>query len=271
MIRPLYPLDLLRSINILDRKIYGFSIIARNVPGVLASIGKACADALINIIDVVISTEQIVGGNAHLFLVADLTDSTFSPEDLKNELSKISSIISISIVEPFVNFIIDDTHFPLTIYNGKSRAIVIGEAVMKGFLYGINVQLGEEVSYIALWHMGYSSGKEIWDLYYEWRKTIVRDLVELMLKTAIALGWWSHYEVVEYSPMNKYAKIRVWDNWECRLKGVSGRAESHFIRGMLAGFLTKHFNTECQAFETKCISKGDEYCEFEIEPKSLTT
>ncbi|MEM3832662.1 MAG: V4R domain-containing protein [Thermoprotei archaeon] len=267
MTHELHPIDVSRSINTLGRKIYGFSIIAKNVPGILANIGKTCADALINIVNIIVSAE-VVGGNAHLFLVADLTDSTFSPEVLKNELSKISGIISVDIVEPFANFIIDNTHFPLTI--GGSRAIITDKSMLKGIIHGLDRQLGEEVSSIVLWHMGYYSGKEMWDLYHEQRKSIVRDLVELMLKNIMALGWWSRYEIVEYSPINNYAKIRIWDNWECQLKGIDEKVGSHFIRGMFAGFFTKHFNIECQASETKCISIGDEYCEFEIKTRSLS-
>ncbi len=265
----LFPLDLSRSINISNRKLSGFSIITKNVPGILANVGKVCADRNINIVNIITSAEQIIGGNAHIFLIVDLTDTNVSPEELKFELSKISNIVSIEIVEPFANFIIDNTHFPLTLYGGKSRAIIIGEHVMKGFLFGLMQQLGEPISQITLWNMGYGSGKEIWDLIYEWRKAAVKELVELFLKISVALGWFSKYEITEYSAINKYAKIRVWDNWECQIKGMRGKAESHFVRGVFAGFFTRHFNKECQAFETKCISKGDEYCEFEIKVKEV--
>lgn len=262
-----FPLDLLRSVNISERKLSGFSIIAKNVPGILANVGKTCADRMINIVSVITSAEQIVGGDAHVFLIVDLTESNVSPETLKEELSKINNIISVEIIEPYASFIIDNTHFPLTLYGGKSKAIIIGESVIKGLLFGLTQQLGEPISQIALWNMGYGSGKEIWDFIYGWRKAAVRELVELMLKIFIALGWFSKYEVIEYSPVNKYAKIRIWDNWECQARGVSGRTESHFIRGVFAGFFTKHFDIDCQAFETKCISKGDEFCEFDIKVK----
>jgi predicted hydrocarbon binding protein len=265
--RDKFPLDLLRSISISERKLSGFSIIAKNVPGILANVGKICADRMINIVSIITSAEQIVGSDTHVFLIADLTDSTTSPEALREELSKINNIISVDIVEPFANFIIDNTHFPLTLYGGKTRAIIIGESVIKGFLFGLSQQLGEPISQITLWNMGYGAGKEIWNLIYEWRKAAVKELVELMLKTSIALGWFSKYEIVDYSPVSKYVKIRIWDNWECHARGISGRPESHFLRGIFAGFFTKHFNENCQAFETKCISKGDEFCEFEIKVK----
>jgi len=262
-----FPLDLSRSINISERKLSGFSIIAKNVPGILVNIGKTCADRMINIISIITSAEQTIGGDTHIFLIVDLTDSNVSAEALKEEFSKINNIISVEIVEPYANYIIDNTHFPLTLNGGKIRAIIIGEPLIKGFLIGLTQQLGEPISQIALWNMGYGSGKEIWNLIYEWRKAAVKELVELMLKTSIALGWFSKYEVIEYSSINKYAKIRVWDNWECQTRGVSGRAESHFIRGIFAGFFTKHFGIDCQAFETRCISKGDEFCEFDIKVK----
>jgi predicted hydrocarbon binding protein len=38
----------------------------------------------------------------------------------------------------------------------------------------------------------------------------------------------------------------------------------HLIRGFLAGLLTRIFRVELYVLETRCISKGDQYCEFEV-------
>ena len=54
--------------------------------------------------------------------------------------------------------------------------------------------------------------------------------------------------------------IRLHGNFECTpFIGTRDRPVSHLIRGALAG-------REFRVREVKCIAKGDEYCEFIIEP-----
>ena len=54
--------------------------------------------------------------------------------------------------------------------------------------------------------------------------------------------------------------MRLHGNFECTpFIGTRDRPVSHLIRGALAG---KEFRVR----EVKCIAKGDEYCEFIIEP-----
>jgi len=38
----------------------------------------------------------------------------------------------------------------------------------------------------------------------------------------------------------------------------------HLIRGILAGLLTKIFRVELYVLEPRCVSRGDQYCEFEV-------
>jgi predicted hydrocarbon binding protein len=47
----------------------------------------------------------------------------------------------------------------------------------------------------------------------------------------------------------------------------SSEPQSHYIRGVLDGFFSSLFKVEMEAKETKCIAKGDPYCEFEIKEK----
>jgi predicted hydrocarbon binding protein len=201
----------------------------------------------------------------HIFLIIDLTNTTIAPEKIKRDIATINGIYAISIIEPYVNLVIDTLHFPLTLH--EKRVFIVEPSFMKGLIEGLSSRFGEGVAYVILWHIGYKTGEGLWDLFPHEKKIAERELVELMLKTRISVGWLSHYEIIDYSSIRKYARIRVWNNWECQLKGNTGKVESHFLRGVLAGFFTKHFNADCQAYETKCISKGDEYCEYEIKPK----
>ena len=61
--------------------------------------------------------------------------------------------------------------------------------------------------------------------------------------------------------------IRLYGNFECTpFKGKRDRPMSHLIRGGLAGVFREAYGREFMVREVKCIAKGDEYCEFVIEP-----
>jgi len=61
-----------------------------------------------------------------------------------------------------------------------------------------------------------------------------------------------------------YGLIRVHNSFECHLtpEGIV-KPYSHFIRGIIAGYLKIILNAEIKVEEIKCIAKGDAYCLFE--------
>ncbi len=261
------PLDLGFVLRFPNRKIYGFSILTENIIGVIGDIGKVCAENNANIVNLKTNIETIEGGIAHIFLAVDITGINIEPSDLKSKLLSVRGVKEVEIISPILpGMLIDTTHYPLRMY-GDKRSVIASELLLWGIFVGLRRQLGEPVAGVTLWNMGYSAGEKLWELYYNVRGAAVRDVVELLRHISISTGWASDFEIVNYDPVNNNAIIRIKDSIECSIVGKTGKPESHYIRGILAGFFTKHFKVECQAFETKCISKGDEYCEYEIRPK----
>jgi predicted hydrocarbon binding protein/predicted amino acid-binding ACT domain protein len=260
-----FPFDFGFVIRSPNKKIYGFSILVENMIGVIGNIGKACAENHINIIN--LKTSIINKELAHVFLAVDMTDALVEPSDFRSKLLGVEGVRDVEVINPILpGLLIDTTHYPLKLY-GDTRSIAASELILWGIFVGLREQLGEPVAAVTLWNMGYGAGKRLWDLYRSFRGAAVRDVVELLRQVSMSTGWVSDFELVEYDPVSYRAVVRVWDNIECSIVGRTGKAESHYIRGILAGFFTKHFDTECQAFETRCISKDDPYCEYEIKPK----
>jgi predicted hydrocarbon binding protein len=259
-----FPFDFGFVIRSPNKKIYGFSILTQNLTNVINSIGKICTENHINIINIKINTSW--EEETHVFLAIDMTDTHIELPDFKSKLLNIEGIKDVEIINPIIpGLLIDTTHYPLKTYRG--RAIIASEPTLQGIFVGLREQLKEPIASITLWNIGYSIGKRLWDVYYSFRGAVVKDVIEIFGRTRVAAGWVSDFELVEYDPVGYRAVVRVWDNIECNIVGRTGKAESHYIRGILAGFFTKHFDTECQAFETRCISKDDPYCEYEIKPK----
>ncbi|MGB9728755.1 MAG: V4R domain-containing protein [Thermoprotei archaeon] len=264
-----FPFNLGFVIRFPEDKVYGFSILTENIIGVIGDIGRTCAENNISIINLKTNIEALRDGMAHIFIAVDMSKSTIELSDFQSKLLSLKGIKEVDIIDPiFPGILIDTTHYPIILYNGI-KSIITSEFIWWGIFVGLRKQLGEPVAGVTLWNMGYSAGKKLWEFFYDIRKASIRDVVELLKHISIATGWVSDFDIIEYSPTNNRAIIRVKDNWECSIVGKTGKAESHYVRGILAGFFSSHFKVECQAFETMCISKGDEYCEYEIMPKQF--
>lgn len=60
---------------------------------------------------------------------------------------------------------------------------------------------------------------------------------------------------------------RIYDSITARHYGNIGRCVCHIPRGWFAGAACVFFKKDVDAVETKCISKGGDFCEFVIKPK----
>ncbi|MBO3808288.1 MAG: 4-vinyl reductase [Candidatus Brockarchaeota archaeon] len=60
------------------------------------------------------------------------------------------------------------------------------------------------------------------------------------------------------------AQLRVYESCECEIGKGSEQPYSQIVRGMLAGFFSLLFGKEAKTTETRCIAKGDPYCEYTV-------
>ena len=91
--------------------------------------------------------------------------------------------------------------------------------------------------------------------------------MELLFLCVKAIGWGL---IKTYSlDLNRiYGTIRSIDNIEGTLRKNKGSDPiCHWTRGFLAGYLSAATGREVEVREVKCMGKGDEFCEFEIEAK----
>ena len=86
------------------------------------------------------------------------------------------------------------------------------------------------------------------------------DLWKLLSATLFAGGILSRMEVEFGKPMI----VRIWDSMECEIGKGSETCFSRWTRGLIAGFASKYFGKKVTVVETRCIAKGDPYCEFTV-------
>jgi len=260
-------LDIGRFIIDKYRKIYGFMILAKNIPGSFYSILETFAKNKLNIV-YVSTSKPTFEEHANLLLYVDFTGSKVKPENIVEELRNNSNALSVKNIEPVVEGIIVDTiHFPLTI--GDRRAIVLRKPIFEALIKGFREKFGS-AGEAFLYYIGYEIGKEALKSHYQMSvNKNSEELVRLSEALFKAVGW-GRLRILEYSSSDCFAIAIVEKSFECELAGKTNKPYSQFIRGALAGWFSEMTGKKCSAEETKCIAKGDPYCEFHIKPAVLS-
>jgi predicted hydrocarbon binding protein len=166
-------------------------------------------------------------------------------------------------VRPGVDgFVSDSLNFPLT-WNTGDRAVLIQTASLRAMLDAV-MAAGRKEGERAIYDQGFSLGRATYERLFSIYLPKSRAGLAEMLKIYSATGW-GRLELSGLDPEHKRAKLKLDEGFECT-DVHSEKPESNFIRGHLAGVLSAYFGSEVKAVETRCISKGDSCCEFEVSP-----
>jgi len=90
----------------------------------------------------------------------------------------------------------------------------------------------------------------------------------------ISLAGWGIPNIVKMDREKKIMVFTLKDAGQAKVYGKSDESVDHYFRGCAASAGVLLFECNCDAIETKCISKGDSICEFVVKPKEnfdLTT
>jgi len=249
------------------RKLHGFLIKLKIRPGVLSKLSAIPAEQNIVIPYLAYSADQS-GETAIALAFLDFTNSDISPKELVRKVKQYDFVEEVIIIKPKINgFIADTVSNPLTM--SGDRAVIFREPGYKGLLASIR-KFGPGIE-VFLYYLGVEAGLEFGKKHKETAKKlgiakpeeIYRNISESMFN-CVGYGL---METVKIKTRLPYAIIRVHNCFECELGIGTGKPFSHLVRGMIAGVLTALLGVKMTAIETKCIAKGDPYCEFEVKPK----
>ncbi|MCS7365013.1 MAG: hypothetical protein NDF54_06205 [archaeon GB-1867-035] len=249
------------------RVVYGFHFVldarAFYRPGILERITKVFSVNGVPIVHYAISFNPKT--ESHGVIFADFTglDLTVAYELLPT-LRQVQYVVDVKIIPPlFEGFTIDPYFFPLIV--GDERAILFLRRNYVAFDKVLREKIGT-----AYEVMLYLAGFEIGQSAFKAHRKIAGDDPERLIKITQALYKQVAYGIMEikwYDMDRCEAMVRIYDNFECELFKETDKPASHFIRGTMAGWFSAFFNKEVIAIETKCIAKGDPYCQFIIKPK----
>lgn len=243
------------------RNIFELHFTIPNKPGQLRRALKIFSEHNIDLVN--ISTYSLPDWDrAPVFMFADFTDSDVSIEDIKKMLEQTTGDKVHVKVHPPKRFIIGELAFPLYIFPGV-RCLILTEYNFREMIKGFYEKMGETAA-VFLYHLAYSGGKFIGK--YLAGKLSLKDeaLLTEVLKFYQACGW-GRVKLVKYDPKKLKIAIRIYDSIECGIFKNRDKPVSQLIRGHISGVLSGLLEKEVRVMETKCIAKGDPYCEFHME------
>ncbi len=184
----------------------------------------------------------------HATFFLDLTDSDLTPAELLTKLDLMPLVKRIELLD-----------LPLT--HGEARLAVFTLEDMH-YLFGMLRELGDG-GLAIMYHMGLRAGEALAEKVSSYFNDNKRSL-EYMLLYNESLGH-GRFKLERYID-KAYCRIIVKELLEC-IGVKSEEPNGQVFRGMLAGFLSKLWGREAKVVETKCITTGDSYCEFEAKTK----
>ncbi len=115
-------------------------------------------------------------------------------------------------------------------------------------------------SLVFLYHLGYNYGKEL-------AKALSKDNVPANVSLTLSLeflrlsGFYKDYEAVTFNANKGNLVLYIYGSVECS-KAYERKPSSNFLRGIIGGIVSEIAKKDVTVYEIKCVSKGDNYCEF---------
>ena len=236
-----------------------------NRPGAMAAIAKLMGDLGINILSGCVWAEPGEERARWVFFV-DLTGTGVGPDELAKRLRSLDVVSEAMVVEHRVGELAVDTYsFPIVFLT--RRAVLLDVAGVAAMLDWIDRTFGSG-GHAILFDMGHEAGRAITGALVAKFGLSKRSAFEAFMALCTAMGYFK-YEITSFDPEERRATIRLYSSFECEpFRGRDNRPRSHLVRGMVAGALEVALGGPVSVREVKCVAKGDDYCEFVIEPRS---
>ena len=244
-----------------DRDIAEFHFTVPNRPGQLRRALEVFARHGINILNV--SAYALPAWErGTVFVFADFTGLEVDVERVRRELETVTGSRVHVKRAPVRGFMMDEFAFPLYVFPGV-RSLMMLEQDFQEMIRGLYEKV-KETAAVILYHMAYSGGKFLAEYLSRKLRLRGRELLVETLKVYQAAGW-GRVELVKCNLHAINIVLRLYDSIECKVFKGLGRPASQFIRGHLSGLLSGLLKTDVRVMESKCIAKGDPYCEFYAE------
>jgi len=246
-----------------NRKLYGVAIECKVRKSVLKKLSEIAQKTGIIIRFIQVSMVEVDEPLVRAVAFLDMSDSNITPEEVLELVRKQDFIREAWLIRPNRTGIICDNYFfPLTV--GEERAVIFRKTVYEALFKGLREKFGS-AGEAMLYYQGYNVGYELCANHMSMDHAEKPEFLIEMSKTISRTLGWAIIDDEKIDLKKRRAKIRVYQNFECEIGKGSGKPHSQFYRGIIAGWFHKFFEKPVDVKETKCVAKGDTYCEFLIQ------
>ncbi len=232
----------------------------KNEPGAIASVANSLAGTKINMLSGFISAESERKEGVWSFF-AEAKTADVSKDQIKNLIGSSPYILDVLVNQSRDGTLVEKVHFPLA-YNTGQRSLLITQKGFSQMLKKIRDTFGSGGD-VIVYDEGYTLGNsDAAGFTSAGQRENTKQLLANILDGFSALGW-GRAELISFDPDLFRIVIRMRESMECFGQNAP-RPYSHFIRGNLAGLFSRLTDGKVNCEETKCISTGDEYCEFSV-------
>jgi len=167
------------------------------------------------------------------------------------------------------NFLFDDDkgHIRSRLFGTR---VVIYDSLIYASMYRRMFEIFKSGAIMIL----YETGKEAGRSYGKSLKDKIGE-PQQMAGTLGRLGAASGWGKIDFSPLSlvtwtlqEKVILKIRNNFHAEAVGQTGESSCHFIRGLFIGVFEAMFGGEFVCNESKCQSKGDSYCEFQLKRPS---
>jgi len=243
-----------------------FQIVVRmkDVPGALNTVLERLRDR-VNLISSF--SYNLDDGTAMWSGFGKSLSSSETKEKLKLALKQSSNVEDVEVTASSKGLLLDSFHVGLTDMLGVSRIVLSTTALRR--MFGDVVQMFGSGGATLLFEEGQSMGKTNGGFVKKLLgPSIVREKSRDLLTVYSSMGWGVPI-IREWKPGDLFA-LKIEGCFEC--DGKKGNDSGcNFQRGHLAGLLSAFFDVVLECNETKCTTRGDRNCEFELRPSIPVT
>jgi len=247
-----------------NRKLAHFVIEMRNIPSALEHSAAVASKGGLNILSGFHHAPS-QSRNAYWSFFADFTNAKTEPAEFADQIRSLASTLNVRFRTASSGLLVNSFHFPM-IWAGK-RAIAVRADVLTSIFSHVRSLLGAgPASDVLLFQMGQATGRKSFE---QVCALVPRDLLGREPEIAgglVAAAGWGILTVSHLDVSKKTVTIQLAENFECLSYPKGDKASSQFMRGFVSGAISEFFQQRLECVETKYVAKGDEYCEFTVEP-----
>ncbi len=247
-----------------DRKVYSLIMKVANRIGLLKDISECLAKQNVNIIKTIVPEPATTDKKeVPLVLVIEI-DKDMNPKNVVNNVKKIEEVNSVDLREP-VGSLLFPRLYPIMI--GGERALIIPR---KAFDLMMEARDKYGIAWTTVFNqiareMGRGMYKLLVSFYGEPSSDEDYDTLSKAFIYALESLGFGRVEIVYNNAKEGEVVFRLYDNIECSRYESPAEKKGDFVGSFIEGFYLELWTPHRVKWdETKCIIRGDDYCEFSV-------